>query len=439
MPRSTERPLGGSGPARLSDIATEPSGGAAGAPSKPGLRDAAAAFRFRNFRLFWIGALLSNSGTWVQNLTVPYVVFQLTHSSTWVGIAAFSQLAPMAMMSPLGGTIADRLDRRRVLLVTQVAMGVVAIMMGGAWVTGVASVPVIIGLVAVGGVITGINAPAWQAFVSELVPRDALLNAVTLNSAQFNAARAFGPALGGLVLVTLGPGPAFFINAASYGAVLVALALSATPKRPPVSTPRPRILSDARATIGYVQDRRGMLACYVAVVALGLFGQPIFSLVIVFAEEVFQVGGLRYGLLSAALGIGSVIAAPVVAGPGSGVARSRLAGNSMVVYGIALVCFAAAPIYLLGLLALLIAGGAYLPIAATLNTTLQIQVDEAMRGKVLALYLTLFTISIPVGSLVQGWSSDVIGARTTVIIAGCAYLAATLALRRPSWLGHLDD
>jgi MFS family permease len=260
--------------------------------------------------------LLSNSGTWVQNLTVPYVVFQLTHSSTWVGIAAFSQLAPMAMMSPLGGTIADRLDRRRVLLVTQVAMGVVAIMMGGAWVTGVASVPVIIGLVAVGGVITGINAPAWQAFVSELVPRDALLNAVTLNSAQFNAARAFGPALGGLVLVTLGPGPAFFINAASYGAVLVALALIATPKRPPVSTPRPRILSDARATIGYVQDRRGMLACYVAVVALGLFGQPIFSLVIVFAEEVFQVGGLRYGLLSAALGIGSVIAAPVVAGPG---------------------------------------------------------------------------------------------------------------------------
>ena len=318
MPRSTERPLGGSGPARLSDIATEPSGGAAGAPSKPGLRDAAAAFRFRNFRLFWIGALLSNSGTWVQNLTVPYVVFQLTHSSTWVGIAAFSQLAPMAMMSPLGGTIADRLDRRRVLLVTQVAMGVVAIMMGGAWVTGVASVPVIIGLVAVGGVITGINAPAWQAFVSELVPRDALLNAVTLNSAQFNAARAFGPALGGLVLVTLGPGPAFFINAASYGAVLVALALVATPKRPPVSTPRPPILSDARATIGYVQDRRGMLACYVAVVALGLFGQPIFSLVIVFAEEVFQVGGLRYGLLSAALGIGSVIAAPVVAGPGLG-------------------------------------------------------------------------------------------------------------------------
>jgi transposase InsO family protein len=263
--------------------------------------------------------LLSNSGTWVQNLTVPYVVFQLTHSSTWVGIAAFSQLAPMAMMSPLGGTIADRLDRRRVLLVTQVAMGVGAIMMGGAWVTGVASVPVIIGLVAVGGVITGINAPAWQAFVSELVPRDALLNAVTLNSAQFNAARAFGPALGGLVLVTLGPGPAFFINAASYGAVLVALALIATPKRPPVSTPRPPILSDARATIGYVQDRRGMLACYVAVVALGLFGQPIFSLVIVFAEEVFQVGGLRYGLLSAALGIGSVIAAPVVAGPGSGV------------------------------------------------------------------------------------------------------------------------
>ena len=186
---------------RLAAIASAPSPGDAPTetpatpPAKPGLRDAAAAFRFRNFRLFWIGALLSNSGTWVQNLTVPYVVFQLTESSTWVGIAAFSQLAPMALMSPLGGSLADRLDRRRILLVTQSAMAVVAIAMGVAWSSGRASVPVIIGLVATGGVITGINAPAWQAFVSELVPREALLNAVTLNSAQFNAARAFGAGL----------------------------------------------------------------------------------------------------------------------------------------------------------------------------------------------------------------------------------------------------
>ena len=430
---------------RLAAIASAPSPGDAPTetpatpPAKPGLRDAAAAFRFRNFRLFWIGALLSNSGTWVQNLTVPYVVFQLTESSTWVGIAAFSQLAPMALMSPLGGSLADRLDRRRILLVTQSAMAVVAIAMGVAWSSGRASVPVIIGLVATGGVITGINAPAWQAFVSELVPREALLNAVTLNSAQFNAARAFGPGLGGLVLVTLGPGPAFFINAASYVAVLIALSMISLAARQRVTTPRPRVLTDAADTIAYVRRHRGMAACHLSVVVLGLFGQPVFSLVIVFAEEVFRVGGLEYGLLSAALGIGSVLAAPIIAGPGSGVARSRLAGVAMLVYGVALVAFAATPVYLIGLVALLVAGAAYLPIAATLNTTLQIQVDEAMRGKVLALYLTLFTISIPVGSLVQGWSSDVIGARTTVIIAGCAYLAATLALRRPSWLGHLDD
>jgi MFS family permease len=356
-----------------------------------------------------------------------------------VGIAAFSQLAPLALMAPLGGTLADRLDRRRVLLVTQSAMAVVASLMGLAWISGRATVPMIIALVAVGGVITGINAPAWQAFVSQLVPRHALLNAVTLNSAQFNAARAFGPGLGGLVLVTLGPGPAFFINAGSYGAVLVALMGISLERRPPASTPRPRILADARETIAYVRSRKGMAACYTAVVALGLFGQPVFSLVVVFAEEVFQVGGLAFGLLGAALGIGSVLAAPLVAGRGSGVARSRLAGDAMVIYGVALVCFATAPAYALGLIALLVAGGAYLPIAATLNTTLQIQVDEEMRGKVLALYLTLFTLSIPLGSLIQGWTSDVVGPRPTVVVAGCAYLAATFALRRPSWLGHLDD
>ncbi|MEZ5373990.1 MAG: MFS transporter [Microthrixaceae bacterium] len=408
-------------------------------PAKPGLRDAAAAFRFRNFRLFWIGALLSNSGTWLQNLTVPYVVFQLTHSSTWVGVAAFSQLAPMAVLSPLGGTLADRLDRRRVLMWTQSAMAVLAVTMGVVWVTGRASVPAIIALVALGGVVTGINAPAWQAFVSELVPRDALLNAVTLNSAQFNAARAFGPGLGGLVLVTLGPGPAFFINAASYGAVLVALRMITLASRPAATTPRPRILADAGDTIAYVRSHRGMAACYLAVVALGLFGQPIFSLVVVFAEEVFSVGGLAYGVLSAALGIGAVLAAPIVAGPGSGMARSRLAGGAMTIYGGALVCFALAPVYPVALIALLVAGGAYLPIAATLNTTLQIQVDEAMRGKVLALYLTLFTLSIPIGSLVQGWTSDLVGPRTTVTVAGVAYLVATSVLRRPGLLGHLDD
>ena len=188
-----------------------------------------------------------------------------------------------------------------------------------------------------------------------------------------------------------------------------------------------------------VRRHRGMAACYLSVVVLGLFGQPVFSLVIVFAEEVFRVGGLEYGLLSAALGIGSVLAAPIIAGPGSGVARSRLAGVAMLVYGVALVAFAATPVYLIGLVALLVAGAAYLPIAATLNTTLQIQVDEAMRGKVLALYITLFTLSIPLGSLAQGWTSDLFGPGPTVVVAGCAYLAATFALRRPSWLGHLDD
>ena len=299
----------------------------------------------------------------------------------------------MALMSPLGGSLADRLDRRRILLVTQSAMAVVAIAMGVAWSSGRASVPVIIGLVATGGVITGIN-----AFVSELVPREALLNAVTLNSAQFNAARAFGPGLGGLVLVTLGPGPAFFINAASYVAVLIALSMISLAARQRVTTPRPRVLTDAADTIAYVRRHRGMAACYLSVVVLGLFGQPVFSLVIVFAEEVFRVGGLEYGLLSAALGIGSVLAAPIIAGPGSGVARSRLAGVVMLVYG-----------------------------AATLGLVAR------------SAYITLFTLSIPLGSLAQGWTSDLFGPGPTVVVAGCAYLAATFALRRPSWLGHLDD
>ena len=408
------------------------------AAARPGLREAGAALRIPEFRRFWVGATISNSGTWMQNVTVPYVLFQMTGSASWVGLASFLQFLPALVMGPLGGTLADRYPRRTVLLVAQSALAVAAVGLWLLWSSGAAAPWSITAMVAVFGAIAGTSIGAWQAFVSELVPRHLLLNAVTLNSAQFNAARAVGPALGGLVLGTLGPSWAFGLNALSYAAVLIALA---TIHPAPVErSPRTgSVLGELRETVGYVRAMPGIATCIVVVVALGFFGNPVFPLLAVFAEEVFEVSGFRYGLLGAALGVGGVLATPLVAGRGSALARSGLVGGALGVYGASLLAFAVSPVFPMAVLFLLVAGGGYLALASTLNTTIQVQVDERRRGKVLALYVMGLTSSYPVGSLVQGALADVVSVRLVTACSGAALLAVLATLLRSGRLRSMDE
>lgn len=424
------------------DASSGPSGDAAApsaaAASKPGLREAGAALRIPEFRRFWIGAVISNSGTWMQNVSVPYVLFQLTESATWVGLASFLQFVPALFMGPLGGSLADRFPRRTVLLVGQSGMGLAAVGLWLLWSSGAAEPWSITVLVGVFGAIAGTSIGAWQAFVSELVPRRLLLNAVTLNSAQFNGARAVGPALGGLVLGTLGASWAFALNAVSYLAVLAALA-SITPSRPAKRDgPRQTVLSELSETVGYVRRMPGIGTSIAVVMALGFLGNPVFPLLAVFADQVFSVEGFRYGLLGAALGVGGVLATPFVAGTGSGMARSTLVGASLAVYGTSLVLFAASPSYWPAVLCLLVAGGAYLGLASTLNTTIQIQVAEERRGKVLALYVMGLTSSYPLGSLVQGALADQISVRWVTGAAGAAFLVVFARLLASGRLRSMD-
>lgn len=406
--------------------------------ARPGLREAGAALRIPDFRRFWIGATISNSGTWMQNVTVPYVLFQLTDSATWVGLASFLQFLPALFMGPLGGTLADRYPRRTVLLVAQSALALAAVGLWLLWSSGVAEPWSITAMVALFGAIAGTSIGAWQAFVSELVPRHLLLNAVTLNSAQFNAARAVGPALGGLVLGTLGPSWAFGLNALSYVAVLVALATihPAPVERAPRSG---SVLGDLRETAAYVRNMPGIATCIVVVIALGFFGNPVFPLLAVFAEQVFEVSGFRYGLLGAALGIGGVLATPLVAGRGSGLARSTLVGGALGVYGTSLLLFAVSPVFPMAVLFLVIAGGGYLGLSSTLNTTIQVQVDEHRRGKVLALYVMGLTSSYPIGSLVQGALADVVSVRAVTAFSGAVLLAVLASLLQTERLRSMDD
>ena len=425
----------------MSDVEVSPGDTPGTANPRRGFRQAVEALRHRNFALFWVGALLSNTGSWMQNLAVPYVVYQLTDSAVLLSVTTSFQFAPVFLMGPIGGSLADRFDRRTLLLASQAGQSMVAGLLWWAWVTDHRELGLIVGLVIVSSVINGLNIPAWQAFVSELVPRSALLNAVTLNSAQFNASRAFGPAVGGFVLTRYGAGTAFGINAVSYVAVIVALVLIRLPVRPP-RAPRAGV-SVWRAfvdSLHYSRARRGIMACFIVVTALGGLGSPFVQLMPPFAADVFMVDDTGYGWLAAGLGIGSILVAPVLAGRGSMVPRSVMVEVGMVAYGASMLIFAVTSIYAVGLVGLLIGGAGYLALASTLNTTIQLQVDETMRGKVLAVYVMLLTLALPVGLLVQAAVLQIVGLQVGVFIFGAAFVAVYAWMRlRTDYFARLDD
>ena len=399
------------------------------------------AFRYRNFTLMWFASLLSSSGTWLQNVAVPFVIFRLTDSGVWLGIAGFLSYVPMVITGPLAGSLADRFNRRSVLMVCGVAQTILTLALCIDYARGERRIGVIVLLLALNSTAAGFSVASWQAFVTELVPREHLLNAVTLNSAQFNAARAFGPAVGGIVLATLGASWSFFINAMTFVVMVVALLFVHVAKieRPP-RVGRSKPIAEMMTAIRYVRTQSGIVVCLMVVFALGFFGGPLFNLLVVFADRVYGIGDGAYGLLAGCMGAGAIIAAPFVAGRGNRTSRSTMLTIAMVGYGLALISLAAAPVAIVGAIALLFAGAGYLGISSTLNTTVQMQVAEHMRGRVLAFYVMVLTVAIPIGSLIQGWLVDIIGVQWTVAGAGFLFLCVFAVFRFGfDAFGTMDD
>ena len=405
-----------------------------------GLRHSLRAFRHRGYRIFWTAALVSNTGSWLSNLAVPYVLYELTHSAFWVGVATLAQFLPGVLTAPWGGALADRRDPRRVLLLAQSGSAVSAFALWAAWASGVHDRYAIMALVALAGTFHGLGLPAWQSFVHDLVPRHDLPSAVGLNSLQINAARAVGPAVAGVLLATLGPGWAFLLNAVSFAFVIAALLLVRTAVAA-ARGPHTSVVAGFTAAVSYVRGQPGIQCAILVSVLIGLLGNPVFGFTVVFAGGVFHVGPAGLGLLNAALGVGSVIAVLVVSRARNG-ALGRTVKWSFLLYAVAMAGFAAAPDALVGGLALVVVGGCFLSVISSANTAMQLIVADNMRGRVLAVRIMLFTLSFPVGSLVQGWVSDQIGPRATVLAAAGLMLLVGLVLalwRGGRVLGRLDD
>ena len=399
---------------------------------RPGFRASTRALRLRNFRLFWFGALVSNTGTWMQILVLAYVIDEITDRGAWVGLVTITQMMLTVFTNLWAGPLADRVPRRSIILVTQSLLCVGAFGFAALWGAGVRS-PVIYMLLAWGyGILNGFMLPAWQAFISELVPKELLLNAVTLNSTQFQATRAVGPALGGVLLGFFGPGWVFFANGVSFFAVLFTVLLIQVPRLLPDDPPPIRVFADLREVLSYWRTQPGIKRAFKTVLITATCAQPLIFLIVVFAEEEFNTTGWQLGLLAAGTGIGSVIFFPLVAGRGQFTARSRLLAIGLSAYGLALAGFGLAPWYAMTILFLLILGGCHLATASTLNTVIQLQVEESMRGRIIALYLMAINLAIGAGTMIQGALFDWIGPRITVSISAgiIVVLAAWLVSTR---------
>ncbi len=403
-----------------------------------GLRHAFRAFRYRDFALFWIGTFVSSTGTWMQSVTVPFVLHQATGSAAWVGIGAFAQFMPAMLVGPIGGAFADRYPKRRILIVSQSVSMVFALALWASVRHGDIRPGLLVALVAGGGVAAGFGIPAWQSFVPQLVPRDVLLNAVALNSAQFNASRAVGFMIGGLVLSGFGPGTAFLANGVSYLAVIGAV-LAVRAGRDRTTTGASPGGGGFREALAYVRERVDLRLAILTVGVVAFLGSPVIQLAPVFARDEFRVGAGAYGVLAAALGFGATFGAVVLGAYLDGVRRSQLTLVAATVYGAAVVGLALTPSYAGGVAAMFVIGMGYLVIVSALNTSIQISVEDRFRGRVVALYLMAFTGAYPVGSLVQGWLADIFGVRPVVAVAGFGLLAYAGALAaRPAVTRSLD-
>lgn len=392
-----------------------------------GFRLATVALRHRDFRVFWIAALISNTGAWMQSAAIPYVVFELTRRNGGVGVAGFWAYIPIMVMGVVGGTLADRFDRKKVLVVTQLAQAFFAVALWVLVAKGWATPGRLSALAFGSGMASGLNIPVWQSFVAQLVPKSILRNAITLNSTQFNAARALGTFLAGVIIAASGAELAFAINAVSFGAVLVGLAMIRTVARPEVAAAdRPRVLADLAAGFRYVRATPGIVSCCLAITAIAGIASPLFSfLPASYGQEVFAVDGWRLGLLQGGGGIGAVLLAPFILTLGARISRQRLLVIAMTSYGVATALVGLAPAWWIAVMGLALYGGAYLAIASALNTTIQLLAREDMRGKALAVFITCLTGALPLGLIVWGWTADTWGIRPVTVVAGVALVAIT--------------
>jgi MFS family permease len=400
---------------------------AAATPAFPDERDRqlpqiVRALRNSNFRLFWSGNFLSNIGTWMQNVAQGWLVLSLTGSAFWLGVVGFAGSIPFLIFTLFGGVVADRVNKRRLLLVTQSLMMLLAFALAALCWLKIITVWEIVLLSFLNGMAMAMNAPSYQALVPRLVPREDLTNAIALNSAQFNMSRILGPTLGGYAMALVGVAGNFFLNGVSFLAVLWALTRIQYPEQEP--SHYPGFFSSLREGFTYVRGNAQMRVLVWMTGWASFLGIPFITFIPYFARMRLHTGETGLGWLMAASGLGAVLGAITVAARGTLRHRGRVVTVGGLVFFSAIIAFSYSQSFVLSQCLLLFEGYSAILMISSFNVAIQHLASDQMRGRVMSIYATCFLGLPPMGSLLAGELSRHIP--TPHALAAMAAVAGTI-------------
>jgi MFS family permease len=396
---------------------------------KAKLLSAFPAFTSRNFRLYFVGQIVSMIGTWLQMVAQGWLVLEMTGSAFWVGVAAAASTIPTLFLSLIGGVIVDRYSRKTILLWTQSMSMSLAFILGIFTLIHAITLPIILVLAFLLGCVGAVATPAIQAFLSEMVDRSQLHSAVALNASIFNASRVIGPAIAGLMITWIGTGGAFVANGLSYVAVILALLAISTPAPPP-KTAYEHPLQSIRDGIAYTWSHPLIRTIVLFVAAVSIFGWSFMAMLPVVAKQTFGLGASGMGTLFSAFGMGSLTATFFVSMSSGRVKSSTMVVGGILTFTFSLIAFTFATSVPLALFFLFISGLGMLSAFATMTATVQRLVEDRYRGRVMSIYLMVLMGLMPVGNLQMGYLSEHFGTAVAIRSGTVVTLLATLFLIR---------
>lgn len=385
---------------------------------------------YRNFRVYFIGQGLSLIGTWMQRVAMAWLVYSLTGSAWWLGIVGFAGRIPILPLAPIGGVVADRWSRKRILYATNTIAAAQALTLSVLVLTGTVEVWHVVVLSVLLGVLDAFDIPARQSFFVHMIddPVD-VGNAIALNSTIFNAARLIGPSIAGVLIAVAGTGVVFGVNAVTYAAMIVALARIHTVSEGAQDRSQ-KVLANLLEGFRWAWHFTPVRAVLVLMTIISFTAVPFAILMPIFATEILHGGPETLGFLLAAQGVGALAAALFMAHRSGMRGLGRLIAGASAIFGVGLIGFAFSTSLWLSMVLLAVAGFGLLLQTASSNTFLQMIVGDALRGRIMSLYTLAFVGTLPLGSLFAGWLAERIGAPVTVAIGGGATLLAAALFTR---------
>jgi MFS family permease len=401
----------------------------AAAPRQSKFQDTIRSLKHRNFQLFFSGQIISLVGTWMDMVAEAWLVYRLTGSSLLLGTVTFAGQLPVLLISPFAGLVADRLNRRKIVIATQFASMIIAGILAGLTLSKHVTVEQVIILAALMGVVNAFDIPARQSFLVEMVGREDLMNAIALNSSMFNAARIIGPSIAGILVASFGEGWCFFANSVSYIAVIAGLLLMKVPPRPRAAesvSPFEHIAEGFR----FVRHAGPIRALLLLVGLVSLVAMPYAVLMPVFAAKILHGNARTLGILMTSAGLGALIGALMLASRRGVKGLSRIVSIACAAFGLTLILFSFSHWWILSALLLIPVGFSVMTQMGSTNTLIQSMVPDRLRGRTMAVYSMMFLGVAPFGAVLSGWSADRIGAPHTLALGGVIAILGAIAFAR---------